>query len=49
MQTAVDDDLLLTNPCRIKGAGKEEADERPTSSVEQVFDLADAMACLFDR
>ncbi|MEV6963209.1 site-specific integrase [Streptomyces sp. NPDC051207] len=42
-QTAVDDDLLRTNPCRIKGAGKEEADERPTATVEQVFDLADAM------
>jgi integrase len=43
LQTAVDDDLLPTNPCRIKGAGKEEADERPTATVEQVFDLADAM------
>ena len=42
-QTAVDDDLLRTNPCRIKGAGKEEADERPTATIEQVFDLADAM------
>ncbi len=43
LQTAVDDDLLRTNPCRIKGAGREEADERPTATVEQVFDLADAM------
>ncbi|MFG3010093.1 tyrosine-type recombinase/integrase [Streptomyces cinerochromogenes] len=43
LQTAVDDDLLRSNPCRIKGAGKEEADERPTATVEQVFDLADAM------
>ena len=43
LQTAVDDDLLRTNPCRIKGAGKEEADERPTATVAQVFDLADAM------
>ncbi|MGA5040257.1 tyrosine-type recombinase/integrase [Streptomyces olivaceoviridis] len=43
LQTAVDDDLLPTNPCRIKGAGKEEADERPTATVEQVFDLAEAM------
>ncbi|KFG05956.1 MULTISPECIES: tyrosine-type recombinase/integrase [Streptomyces] len=43
LQTAVDDDLLRTNPCRIKGAGKEEADERPTATIEQVFDLADAM------
>ncbi|MFJ3621720.1 tyrosine-type recombinase/integrase [Streptomyces iakyrus] len=43
LQTAVDDDLLRTNPCRIKGAGKEEADERPTATIEQVFDLAEAM------
>ncbi|MFF9101574.1 tyrosine-type recombinase/integrase [Streptomyces rubrogriseus] len=43
LQTAVDDDLLRNNPCRIKGAGKEEADERPTATIEQVFDLADAM------
>ncbi|MFF5537292.1 tyrosine-type recombinase/integrase [Streptomyces cinerochromogenes] len=43
LQTAVDDDLLRSNPCRIKGAGKEEADERPIATVEQVFDLADAM------
>ena len=43
LQTAVDDDLLRTNPCRIKGAGKEEADERPTATIAQVFDLADAM------
>ncbi|WP_248003033.1 tyrosine recombinase XerC [Streptomyces sp. RLB1-33] len=43
LQTAVDDDLLGSNPCRIKGAGKEEADERPTATIEQVFDLADAM------
>lgn len=38
LQTAVDDDLLRTNPCRIKGAGKEQADERPTATVEQVFE-----------
>ncbi|MFF0091521.1 tyrosine-type recombinase/integrase [Streptomyces canus] len=43
LQTAVDDDLLRSNPCRIKGAGKEEADERPTATIEQVFALADAM------
>ncbi|QTU47450.1 site-specific integrase [Streptomyces scabiei] len=43
LQTAVDDDLLRSNPCRITGAGKEEADERPTATIEQVFDLADAM------
>ncbi|TCR23870.1 hypothetical protein EV578_103191 [Streptomyces sp. BK205] len=43
LQTAVDDDLLRSNPCRIKGAGKEEADERPTATVGHVLDLADAV------
>ncbi|WP_234326802.1 tyrosine-type recombinase/integrase [Streptomyces sp. NRRL S-337] len=43
METAVDDELIRRNPCRIKGAGKEEADERPIATVEQVFDLADAI------
>ncbi|MFI1419305.1 tyrosine-type recombinase/integrase [Streptomyces sp. NPDC020731] len=43
LQTAVDDELLRTNPCRIKGAGTEHADERPVATIEQVFALADAM------
>ncbi|MGG7572904.1 tyrosine-type recombinase/integrase [Streptomyces sirii] len=43
MGTAVDDELIRRNPCRIKAAGKEEADERPIATVEQVFDLADAI------
>lgn len=28
METAVDDELIRRNPCRIKGAGKESAEER---------------------
>ncbi|EOT03201.1 hypothetical protein K530_14872 [Streptomyces noursei CCRC 11814] len=43
LQTAVDDDLLKSNPCRIKGAGKEEADERDVAEVEQVYALAEAI------
>lgn len=43
LQTAADDELIRRNPCRIKGAGKETADERPTATVDQVFALADAM------
>ncbi|GGU32182.1 tyrosine-type recombinase/integrase [Streptomyces violascens] len=43
MGTAVDDDLIRRNPCRIRGAGKEEADERPVASVEQVFAVAEAI------
>ena len=43
LQTAADDELIRRNPCRIKGAGREEADERPTASIEQVDALADAV------
>jgi integrase len=43
LQTAVDDDLLKSNPCRIKGAGKEEADERDIAEIEQVYALVEAI------
>ncbi|WP_432096317.1 site-specific integrase [Streptomyces sp. bgisy100] len=43
METALDDDMIKRNPCRIRGAGKEEADERPVATVDQVFDLADGI------
>ncbi|SCG19225.1 Site-specific recombinase XerD [Micromonospora echinofusca] len=41
LNTAVDDELIRRNPCRIKGAGTERAAERPTATVAQVFQLAD--------
>ncbi|MGW3123832.1 tyrosine-type recombinase/integrase [Streptomyces sp. NPDC001107] len=41
METAVDDDLIKRNPCRIKGAGKEKAAERRIATVVQVDGLAD--------
>jgi integrase len=42
MTTAVEDDnMLARNPCRIKGAGDEHAEERPVLTVRQVFDLAE--------
>jgi integrase len=42
MTTAVDEDnMLARNPCRIKGAGDEDAVERPVLTVRQVFDLAE--------
>lgn len=41
METAVDDDLIRRNPCRIKGAGAEKAAERPTATVAQVDALAE--------
>ncbi len=43
LQTAVEDELIRRNPCRIKGAGQESAPERPTATVEQVFAMADAV------
>ena len=32
LNQAVDDGLLKSNPCRVKGAGKETAPERPVAS-----------------
>lgn len=43
LQTAADDELIRRNPCRIKGAGKEDAEERPIASVEQVDAVAEAV------
>lgn len=43
MNTAVDDEVIDRNPCRIKGAGVENAPERPVLTVAQVYDLADAI------
>jgi integrase len=44
MTTAVEDDTMLArNPCRIKGAGDEHAEERPVLTVRQVLDLADVV------
>ena len=40
--TAVDEDKILSsNPCRIRGAGDEQAPERPVLTVAQVFELAE--------
>ncbi|TMR34018.1 tyrosine-type recombinase/integrase [Actinomadura geliboluensis] len=42
LMTAVEEDkILLRNPCRVRGAGTEEAAERPVLTVAQVFDLAE--------
>ncbi|GGO28938.1 putative prophage phiRv2 integrase [Microbispora rosea subsp. aerata] len=41
--TAIDDGLIKSNPCKIKGAGKEESPERPVLTMKQVFALADAI------
>jgi integrase len=42
LMTAVEEDKILPrNPCRIRGAGDEEAPERPVLTVGQVFALAE--------
>ncbi|MFJ1769642.1 tyrosine-type recombinase/integrase [[Kitasatospora] papulosa] len=43
METAVDDELIRRNPCRIRGAGKESSAERQIATVGQVDALADAL------
>lgn len=41
--TAVDDLLIRRNPCRIKGAGQDKANERSALTIDQVFTVADAI------
>ncbi len=43
LTTAVEDGLIPANPCTIKGAGVEPADERPIPSVDQAHQLAAAI------
>lgn len=40
---ASEDRIIRANPCRVRGADKENPAERPTLTVAQVFALADAM------
>jgi integrase len=44
MNTAVDDGLVASSPCRVKGAGIERSRERPLPSVEVALAIADAIA-----
>ncbi|MGH3876508.1 MAG: site-specific integrase [Actinophytocola sp.] len=42
MNTAhLDDELVKANPCRIRGAGKEDAPERPIATIGQALTAAD--------
>ena len=43
MATAIEDELISRNPCVLRGASTERPAERPVATVQQVFDLADAM------
>jgi integrase len=43
LNTAVEDELIRRNPCRIKRADQYDVPERPVLTVEQVYALADAI------
>ncbi len=43
LNTAVDDERISRNPCRIKGAGAETAAERPIPTTSEVLALIEAM------
>jgi integrase len=47
MATAVDDERIKRNPCRIKGADSAARDERPVATVKQVYALAEAIGPRF--
>ncbi len=41
--TAVHDELIISNPCKLPGAGVERVAERPTATVVEVLHAADSM------
>ncbi|HET6774197.1 MAG TPA: site-specific integrase, partial [Acidimicrobiales bacterium] len=43
MRTAVEDELVRLNPCRIKGAYQDGSPERPVATIAEVYAIADAM------
>ena len=43
LSTAVEDELIVKNPCVLKGAGVERSPERPVATVEDVYAVADAI------
>lgn len=44
LNTAVDDELIRRNPCRIKGADSYDVPERPVLTVAEVYAVADGIA-----
>lgn len=44
LNTAVDDELIRRNPCRIKGADRYDVPERPVLTVAEVYAVADSIA-----
>jgi integrase len=47
LNTAVDDEILRRNPCRLKGAGEHHTPERPIATIAQVLDLAGRLPARF--
>ena len=47
LNTAVEDGLIVANPCTIKGAGVEPGGERAIPTVDQVYALADGVSPRF--
>lgn len=47
LATAVDDEVLLKNPARIKSAGQERATERTIASIEEVLAIAETIDARF--
>ncbi len=43
LATAVDDELIEKHPCRIRGVGVEHPKERPIATIEEVYEIADAI------
>ncbi|SEN21289.1 tyrosine-type recombinase/integrase [Nonomuraea pusilla] len=43
LSTAVDDQVIKRNPCRIKGAGQEKSPERPVLTVAQVYRIVEVI------
>ena len=43
LNTAVEDRLITSNPCRVRHAAVEDSPERPVATVEQVYAIADAI------
>ncbi|MEV0397562.1 tyrosine-type recombinase/integrase [Polymorphospora rubra] len=47
LNTALDDELIRRNPCRIRGAGEHHTPERPVATIAQVLDLAGLVPARF--
>jgi integrase len=47
MNTAVADELIVRNPCRVEGAGQERSLERPIATLEELQVMVDAMPARF--